>query len=298
MDDKFTPKNPQIFSCEKCTFISSSKKDYQKHLLTLKHSRMTNGLQMDDKPYFLCYCGRQYKHRQGLWKHQQNCVGENPKKNPTNVKLNELDKDELIINLLKQNADLIKGQQDMIIKLTENGFNSNNNNTINTNSHNKAFNLNLFLNETCKDAMNITEFIESIKLQLCDLEKVGELGYVEGISNIIVKNLNELDVTKRPVHCTDKKRETMYVKDKDRWEKDEQNVKLHKLVKKVTSQNQKLLTKFKEKYPDCLQYHSKYSDQYSKIVYESMGGKGDNDYEKEEKIIKNIVKEVVLDKNL
>ena len=165
-----------------------------------------------------------------------------------------------------------------------------------TNSHNKAFNLNFFLNETCKDAMNIMDFVDSIKLQLSDLEKVGELGYVEGISNIIVKNLNELDVTQRPVHCTDKKRETMYIKDEDKWEKDENNNKIKKAIKRVASKNQRLLPKFKEAHPDCGTYHSKYSDQYNKIIIESVGGSGDNDAEKEEKIIRNITRATTIEK--
>jgi hypothetical protein len=144
--------------------------------------------------------------------------------------------------------------------------------------------------------MNITDFVDSIKLQLSDLEGVGELGYVEGISNIIIKNLKGLDVTQRPVHCTDKKRETMYIKDEDKWEKDEEKKKLHKVVRKVTCKNQNLIPKFKEKHPDCNTYHSKFSDQYNKIIIESMGGSGDNEYEKEEKIIKNISKQVFIDK--
>ena len=201
--------------------------------------------------------------------------------------------------VVKQNAELIKDNSElknMIMEVVKNGTmqNSHNNNT--TNSHNKAFNLNFFLNETCKDAMNITDFVESIKLQLSDLERVGELGYVEGISNIIVKNLKDLDVTQRPVHCTDKKRETMYVKDEDKWEKDEENSKIKKVIKKVASKNQRLLPKFKEVHPDCITYHSKYSDQYNKLIVESMGGSGDNDREKEEKIIRNISKIVLVDK--
>jgi hypothetical protein len=131
---------------------------------------------------------------------------------------------------------------------------------------------------------------------LSDLEKVGELGYVEGISNIIVKNLNELDVTQRPVHCTDKKRETMYIRDEDKWEKDENNTKIKKAIKRVASKNQRLLPKFKEAHPDCGTYHSKYSDQYNKIIIESVGGSGDNDAEKEEKIIRNISRNVVVEK--
>jgi hypothetical protein len=188
-------------------------------------------------------------------------------------------------------------QQNMMMKVIENGTNNTTNITnTHTNSHNKAFNLNFFLNETCKDAMNITDFVDSIKLQLADLEGVGELGYVEGISNIIIKNLKGLDVTQRPVHCTDKKRETMYIKDEDKWEKDEEKKKLHKVVRKITCKNQNLIPTFKEKHPDCNTYHSKFSDQYNKIIIESMGGKGDNDYEKEEKIIKNISKQVFIDK--
>ena len=194
---------------------------------------------------------------------------------------------------MKENKEI----KEMILEIVKNGTHNNSHNTTNhTNSHNKAFNLQFFLNETCKDAMNIMDFVDSIKLQLTDLERVGELGYVEGISNIIVKNLKELDVTQRPVHCTDKKRETMYVKDENKWEKDEEKLKLHKVVRKVTCKNQNLIPKFKESHPDCGKYNSKFSDQYNKIIVESMGGTGDNDYEKEEKIIKNISKQVCIDK--
>ena len=184
--------------------------------------------------------------------------------------------------------------QTQMIKVIENGTTQNSHNT--TNSHNKAFNLNFFLNETCKDAMNITDFVESIKLQLSDLERVGELGYVEGISNIIVKNLKGLDVTQRPVHCTDKKRETMYIKDEDKWEKDEEQKKMHKIVRKVADKNARMLPKFKEAHPDCIKSSSLYSDQYNQIIMEAMGGKGDNDFEKEEKIIKKVSKEVMVEK--
>jgi hypothetical protein len=144
--------------------------------------------------------------------------------------------------------------------------------------------------------MNIMDFVDSIKLQLSDLEKVGELGYVEGISNIITKNLKELDVTQRPVHCTDKKRETIYIKDENKWEKDEEKQKLHKVVRRVTCKNQNLIPKFKEVHPDYNKASSKFSDQYNKIVVESMGGPGDNDFEKEEKIIRNISKNIIVDK--
>jgi len=145
--------------------------------------------------------------------------------------------------------------------------------------------------------MNIMDFVDSIKLQLSDLERVGELGYVDGISNIIVKNLKELDITQRPVHCTDKKRDTLYIKDENKWEKDEEKKKMHKVIRKVADKNARLLPKFKEAHPDCNKSASKFSDQYNKIIVESMGGQGDNDFEKEEKIIKKITKEVVVEKD-
>jgi hypothetical protein len=200
-------------------------------------------------------------------------------------------------NMMLEQQNIMMSQhtstQNMMMDVIKTGTH----NTINnTNSHNKAFNLNFFLNETCKDAMNIMDFVDSIKLQLSDLERVGELGYVEGISKIIVKNLKELDVTQRPVHCTDQKRETMYIKDENKWEKDEEKLKLHKVVRKVAFKNQNLIPKFKEIHPDCNKYHSKFSDQYNKIIVESMGGPGDNDYEKEEKIIKKISKQVFIEK--
>jgi hypothetical protein len=145
--------------------------------------------------------------------------------------------------------------------------------------------------------MNIMDFADSIQLQLSDLENVGQLGYVEGISNIIVKNLKSLDVTERPIHCTDKKREILYVKDDNKWEKeDEERQKIRKIIKKVTSKNQKLILQYRQKYPNYNKSESVYSDQYNKIIVEAMGGHGDNDFEKEDKIIKNISKEVVVEK--
>ena len=134
-------------------------------------------------------------------------------------------------------------------------------------------------------------------LQLSDLERVGELGYVEGISNIIIKNLKELDVSQRPVHCTDKKREIMYIKDENKWEKDEEQKKMHKVVRKVADKNARMILKYKEAHPDCGTYYSKFSDQYNKIIVEAMGGSGDNDFEKEEKIIRNVSKQIGIEKS-
>jgi hypothetical protein len=168
---------------------------------------------------------------------------------------------------------------------------------INNNSHNKTFNLNVFLNEQCKDAMNIMEFVDSLKLQLVDLENVGKLGFVEGISNIIVKNLQALDVHKRPVHCSDSKREVMYIKDEDKWEKEnDEKLKLRKAIKRIANKNSRLLPVFKQKHPDCGKSESAFSDQYNKLIIEAMGGSGNEDFDNENKIIKKIAKEVTINK--
>jgi hypothetical protein len=261
-------------------------------LATMDDNLATNSniLATTNTNLFKCeFCNKEYQHRQGLWKHKKNCkTKEDSKEN----KKDEITDKELMLALIKDSSEL----KNMIMEVFKNGTTNHSHNTTHTNSHNKAFNLNFFLNETCKDAMNIMDFVDSIKLQLSDLEGVGELGYVEGISKIILKNLKELDVTQRPVHCTDKKRETMYIKDEDKWEKDEERLKLHKVVRRVTCKNQNLIPKFKEAHPDYNKYHSKFSDQFNKIIVESMGGAGDNDFEKEEKIIKNISKQVFIDK--
>jgi hypothetical protein len=199
---------------------------------------------------------------------------------------NTCDLTNLVLELVKQNNELQKN----MMKVLENGTN----NTIHTNSHNKTFNLNVFLNETCKDALNLTDFVDSLKLQLSDLEKVGELGFVNGISDIIIKNLKALDVTERPVHCTDSKRETLYIKDENKWEKENEGKnKIKKAIKRVANKNIKLLNDFKAKYPDCIYSESKKSDQYNKIIIEAF--ELDN-LDKQEKIIKKIAKEVTIEK--
>ena len=298
MTDIFTQKTFPKFRCDICDFNTCNKKDFKKHLMTLKHTNTDKLLMYTDiKPKktqnestdkFTCECGNEYKHRQSLFTHKKKC------KLDQNLKPTNDNKDELIDYLIKENKEI----KELILELAKKDT-YNHCTTNNTNSHNKTFNLNMFLNETCKDAMNIMDFVNSIQLQLGDLEKVGELGFVEGISNIITTNLKALDVTQRPVHCTDKKREVMYIKDEDKWEKeDEQKVKLRKAIKRVATKNMCLLPKFKEAHPDCSKASSKYSDQYNKIVVESCGGSGDNDLEKENKIIKNIAKNVIIDKNL
>jgi len=159
----------------------------------------------------------------------------------------------------------------------------------------KTFNLQFFLNETFEYATNIMDFVDSIKLQLSDLEKIGEFGYAQGISNIITSNLKALDITQRPVHCTDKKRETMYIKDENKWEKeDDNNTTLRKVIKRIANKNITLLPQFREKYPEYRDSSSKISDKYVHIVVEAMGGMGNNDLDKENKNIHNISKCVTI----
>ncbi|MCJ7800902.1 MAG: hypothetical protein MUP82_00925 [Candidatus Marinimicrobia bacterium] len=292
------PKFCSKYYCETCDYRTSKKSSYNDHNLSAKHKKamgFNENLPKFCSKYTCQNCHKKYKDNSGLWRHSKKCsASETNLESEVKISNNPNDKDELITYLIKENQDF----KNLILEIVKKDtYNQSTTNITNTNSHNKAFNLNFFLNETCKDAMNITEFVESIKLQLSDLERVGELGYVEGISSIIVKNLKNLDVTQRPVHCTDKKRETMYIKDENKWEKDEEQKKMHKMVRKVADKNARMLPKFKEAHPDCNRSTSIYSDQYNKIIIEAMGGRGDNDFEKEEKIIKRVSKEVTVEKD-
>ena len=304
------PKNAAKFTCDSCHFICSKQSNYDKHILTLKHQKAT---QCYEKAIYLVpknaacpFCKKSFKHASSMYRHKNICkikfVNSNNSNNSDNNENNDNSKDDVVISeklveyLIKENSEL----KQMIIEVCKNvnsGNTTNNNSHNNTHSHNKTFNLQFFLNETCKDAMNIMDFVNSIQLQLSDLESVGKLGFVEGISNIITTNLKALDITQRPVHCTDNKRETIYVKDENKWEKeDEQKVKLRKAIKKIATKNLCLLPKFKEAHPDCNRSSSKYADQYNKIVIEACGGRGDNDLEKEDKIIRKIANNVLIDK--
>jgi len=316
----FTPKNAD-FDCKLCDFICFKSSDWLRHVKTKKHiyrhnrrkSEPFGNLETNFTPKnaeFKCDCGKVYVSKSGLWKHKKSCECVTKY---TDTEEPNMDVYDIVKYLMKENSELktimVEQQNIMIhnqnkfleqtnnitLELVKNGVNNTINNTTNTNnSHNKAFNLNFFLNETCKNAMNINDFVDSIKIQLNDLINVGELGYVEGISNIIVKNLNALDETERPIHCTDKKRETIYIKDQDRWEKDdEEKKKLRNVIGKIAFKNQKMFSKFKEKYPDYNDSDSKYSDQYSKIVIESME---DSNKDKQDKIIKKISNKVFINK--
>ena len=243
---------------------------------------------------FQCECGKEYKHRQGLWCHKKSCKEAPPIVDASN---------NIIIELLKQNHEfkelIVEQNKQMIAMASKMGSNTNSGNTnSNTNCNNKIFNLQFFLNETCKDALNIDDFVNQIKLQLGDLDMIGRVGYTEGMSKIFLRNLKELDVNKRPIHCSDLKRETLYVKDKDAWEKENtENVKIKKAIKGVENKNIKQLPQWREENPSSQDTETKKHMDYQNILLEAMGGStSENDDKKHDKIVKNIAKEVVIDK--
>jgi hypothetical protein len=219
---------------------------------------------------------------------------EEPEISSKNVTNDLIQKDNLIEYLIKENAEFKTLIMELIKK--DNVSNNNSNNTIN--SHNKTFNLSLFLNETCKDALNIGEFVDSIKVQLSDLETFGHSGYVEGVSKILIKNLNELDTCKRPIHCSDSKRDTLYIKDDDKWSKEnDEKLVIKKAIKDVANKNIRQIPTWTNLNPDCKKSDSRKNDQYLKIVMNSMsGGSNEEQSNNIEKIIKNVTKSVIIEK--
>jgi hypothetical protein len=308
MNTEYSPNSPKKFICELCGYICRKQSDFDKHSLTRKHvnnyiSLQKNG-QMSPKK-FVCVCGNEYKFRQGLYNHQKKCKNMSPVEPPVlevleptvlDSSLNEIKVlTELVIELVKNNTELQKQNQDFqkqVLEICKNNNTTINNNT-NTNSHNKTFNLQVFLNEECKDAMNMSEFINSIELKISDLVNIGKLGYVEGVSNIIIKQLNDTDINKRPVHCSDAKRETLYVKEENKWEKETQETnQMLTAVRGVNKKNYHMLTTWKDTHPKCTDSKSTQCDDYMKIMSKVMDG----DIENINKVIKKVAKEVVIDK--
>jgi len=304
LEKKTRQKSGVTLTCEKCSFVCYRKWDWNMHIKTIKHKTPLFGIEMElnhgkktaksgvlgetnDK--FICDCGKKYNSQSGLWKHTHNSKNSVCKSKSQQPEL-PAKNDDIIKYLMNENKEL----KNMIMEICKKESiqnNTTNNNTIN--QTNKTFNLQFFLNETCKDAMNISEFIENISLQLSDLENMGKVGYVEGISNIIIKNLKALDVEKRPLHCSDVKREIMYVKDEDKWEKEnDDKKKIKQVISSVVNKNIKLLPEFQKKYPECMKSESKKSDEYNLIIMEAMRNVDKN----KEKIIKKIAKEVTIEK--
>jgi hypothetical protein len=304
MDIIISPKNAKIFNCEKCNLVTSNKKDYNKHLLTAKHIKQSEGYKKIQKipEVLLCDCGKTYKHYSGLWRHKKKCedVNKNEPKEKNvivNILKDNNDFKSLILEVVKNNTELQKQNQEFqkqMMELYKNG----NNTVINNNNHNKTFNMQIFLNEQCKDAMNIMDFVNSMTLELSDLEDVGKLGYVEGISNIIIRKLNAMDIYKRPIHCSDAKREIMFVKDENVWEKENSTYdKLRKAIKRVTFKNSAMLVPWSQEHPQCMNNQHHLNDVYVQMMGQAMGGK-ESFLDSENKIMKKIAKAVLIDKNL
>ena len=290
----FTPKQVPKISCDICNFKCSKQSDFERHLLTNKHKTLIkpNDLTPKNAKQYSCKCGKIYKHMSTLCSHKKKCI--NKEETPNVITT------ELILELIKNNKEMkniILEQNNTINNLVQNGTNSNNTTTNNTT--NNAFNLNFFLNETCKDAMNITDFVSSIKLNLEDLENTGKQGYIKGISDIIIKKLSNLEQCFRPIHCSDMKREILYIKHNNEWTKEtEDKPILTNVIKKVANENIKQIQYWRDKNPDCTDPSLKKNNIYLKIVSNSMNGltkeEGDNNINK---IITNVAKEVIINKN-
>jgi len=306
MMTKISPNISKKFKCEKCNYICSKKSDLNKHLNTLKHINNDTELQntlLKSPKIYQCICGKEYKHRQGLSIHKKKCIIKSEDEN-TIIADNNLTSNSsevvhltnLVMKLMNSNEELQKQTLDMHKQIID--VCKTNNTTINnSNSHNKTFNMQVFLNEKCKDAMNIMDFVNSMTLQLSDLEDVGDVGYVEGISRIIIRKLNEIDVYKRPIHCSDYKREVMYVRDDNIWEKENCTFdKIRKAIKYITKKNSDLLIPWREEHPQCMNTSHRLNDVYVRLIGQAMGGKGEF-IDNENKIIKKISKAVIIDKD-
>ncbi len=301
METEFNEFNESLktqFSCSICDFNCSYISDWRRHISTRKHILNNNGNTKKHHSFsnkYTCKCGNTYTTNSGLWKHKKKCEDKDKEDNDV---LYKLPKDfkitpQMFYDLLKQNNELHKSlialDQEKISTTISNCGNNNNN---------KTFNLQIYLNETCKDALNITEFVNQIQLTINDLEETGKLGYAEGISRVLLKNLNGIDSTRRPIHCSNSKKEIFYIKDSDEWHKeDETKPLLTKAIKQVANKNMKQITEWQKLYPEYNNPNSKQNDKYMQIVLNSMSGSTNEEAKKNyEKIIKNVVKETLIDK--
>ena len=293
--------------CDQCDYYTSKKSNFDKHVLTAKHQTRYFGNKMEimgtDGDSCSCKsCGQKYKTISGLWKHSKKCS----KKDKTQILLDMIKKDENVKDyLMEQNKQLIsqlseqnKTLMEQNTKLFEIAQTNNKVGTVNNINSNNKFNINVFLNETCKDALNLTDFVNQINLSISDLEETGKLGYAEGISQVFIKNLNDIDYNKRPIHCSDSKREILYIKDDDQWVKEgDSKDKLTNAIKIVGNKNIKQIPKWQKANPKYNDPESKQNDKYMKMVCEVMSGSSKEEQQRNyNKIIKNISKEVIIDK--
>jgi ferritin len=290
------------FVCELCDFKCCKESNYKKHLETNKHNRLhqtTKKMPSHESKDFICICGNKYRHHTSLAKHKRNCGNKtiiDDEKTDTSLasELKEMatkDKDGLILKLLKDNEEIRQILKDIIPKIGNNTIINNNNNSNNTTNN---FNLNVFLNEQCKDALNISEFVDSLKITFEDLLYSKKNGLVEGISNVMIRGLKELDIYKRPIHCTDKKRETMYIKDHEKWEKDETHEIMRNTIEKIADKERTALQLWTEENPDWIETERKQMEYLTMLrnISEPIEDEAKNG----KKIIRAVSREVIVDK--
>ena len=287
---KKMPKNAQIFLCEICDFECSKQSNYDAHLLTAKHQNRTIlNKKMPKNAEFVCECGKKYKVRNSLWYHKKKCTAKNvitviDIDTPSEPTIEYLLKENL--EMKRDNLDMKKDNMEMKQMMME--MMGKMGNTTN-NTMNNQFNINMFLNETCKNAMNLSDFIERIEISHDDLENNAQLGFVNGITKILMDNLKLLTVQERPIHCTDVKRETLYVKDQDVWDKKHSNEKLENAIQEVSRKSLKSLINWKKTNPDYEDLDSEFS---KKTVYMQQNSSGICHKESfYPKIIHNLAKE-------
>jgi hypothetical protein len=301
LDNDSLVKTSTDFYCDLCDYKTSRKYNYEIHLDSIKHknnaltTNTPNSLVKVSKLYNCQNCDKQFNDRAGLWRHNKKCS--QIQNNDCEDKKDKSKQNELIEYLIKENQEF----KNLILELAKKDNSVINNNTNNNNCHNtnnNTFNLNMFLNEKCKDAINIDDFVSNVKMQLTDLENFGYMGYVEGVSRILIKNLKDLDTYSRPIHCSDLKREVFYIKDNNEWTKEtDDNPVLKNVIKQVANKNIKQIQTWKNEYPDCTHSDSKKNDQYINIVMNSMsGGTSEEQQNNLSQIVKNISKVVAIDK--
>lgn len=300
------PKSSNNYICNLCDYSTCRKSQYVRHLNTAKHQMMTknddSNVKVHNKKIYMCNnCEKTFKHRQGLWKHKKSCVKDDtPEENKEEEEKNNK-YETLIMLLVKENQDfkqLIIDQNKKMMEMTENmGNNHHNTTNTNTNSHNK-FNLNVFLNEKCKDAMSLTDFIKDMEISIEDFVETGELGFVDGLSRVMIERINNMDLYNRPLHCTDLKRETVYIKDAEKWEKDLNKEHLRKAVKGVAYKNDRMRPIWYRETPDVDVLGSENCEKFLKYSQAALGGYGKEETKSfEDKIMRNVLKEVTIDKH-